>query len=256
MADRLNPGAEREDVTLQDVGEVEVRELAPGTSVGRYTVLELLGRGGMGAVYKAYDPELDRSIALKVISPQSTGSEPTTQAHGRVMREAQALAQLAHPNVVAVFDVGRYEGAVYIAMELIEGKSGQEWLQAGLPGRKEALEVFRQAGEGLWAAHQAGLVHRDFKPGNMILGKDSRVRVADFGLVRSLNTPALPEEEEAIPVEEADRRARAGGYMGMLPDELDCLLCDETADPTPLEGLLGRPLRPLDEALAAAVRAA
>ena len=139
MADREGPSDDKTDITFQDVGEAETPALGRGTSVGRYTVLELLGRGGMGAVYKAYDPELDRLIALKVIAPHSSGNESTLQAHGRVMREAQALAQLSHPNVVAVHDVGKYEGTVYIAMELVEGKTGREWLKEERPSRGEIL---------------------------------------------------------------------------------------------------------------------
>jgi tetratricopeptide (TPR) repeat protein len=163
------------------------RELGRGISVGRYLLLDLLGEGGMGVVYKAYDPDLGRPIALKLL--HTTGSSHSRE---RLLREAQALARLAHPNVVAVHDVGLQSWAggtdVFLAMEFVEGQTVRQWLKAKPRSHREILDVYLAAGEGLAAAHRAGLVHRDFKPDNVIVGDDGRVRVLDFGLARAANT--------------------------------------------------------------------
>ncbi|AKJ02101.1 serine/threonine protein kinase [Archangium gephyra] len=178
--------------------ETPPEEVLPrGAVVGRYMVLEKLGAGGMGVVYAAYDPELDRKLALKLLHP---GSEQVEKSGGqaRLMREAQALARLAHPNVISIFDVGTWSGRVFLAMELVEGPSLRDWLKQGPRAWREVVDVFSAAGRGLAAAHAAGLVHRDFKPDNVLLGKDGRVRVLDFGLARPASAtgeslPALGE---------------------------------------------------------------
>jgi tetratricopeptide (TPR) repeat protein/predicted Ser/Thr protein kinase len=157
--------------------------LERGTCVGRYVMLDRLGQGGMGVVYRAYDPDLDRSVALKLLYGKTDSHWDARRE--RLLREAQALAKLQHPNVIAVHDVGTFDGDVFIAMELVDGASLQQWLRASTRSRKEILDVFLSAGEGLAAAHRAGLVHRDFKPDNVIVGKDGRVRVLDFGLARA-----------------------------------------------------------------------
>jgi serine/threonine protein kinase/tetratricopeptide (TPR) repeat protein len=169
-----------------DAPQQERASLTPlgrGASVGsRYIVVDELGRGGMGVVYRAYDPELDRRLALKLIhhrDPDALGSE-------RLLREAQALAQLSHPNVVAVYDVGTFGSSVFMAMELVEGTTLRSWLRETQRSTNEILDVFLAAGEGLAAAHRASIVHRDFKPSNLLIGSDGRVRVADFGLARSV----------------------------------------------------------------------
>ena len=151
--------------------------LPKGTAVGRHVIVEPRGSGAMGVVYLAYDPELDRRVALKLLRP---GGAPE-----RMLREAQAMARVAHPNVVAIHDVGRVGGAVYLAMEYVDGSTLREWCrpEAGRPW-SEVCRAFVQAGHGLAAAHEAGLVHRDFKPENVLVGTDGRVRVTDFGLAR------------------------------------------------------------------------
>jgi predicted Zn-dependent peptidase len=153
-----------------------------GTTVGRYTVLDKLGEGAMGAVFLASDPELDRRVALKLLV--------THGAHDlRLLDEARALARLQHPNVVAVHDVGRWEGQVYLAMEHVAGMSLDRWLEKHA-GWRERVGAFVQAAHGLAAAHRANIVHHDVKPSNVMVGDDGRVRLVDFGIARS-TTPDL-----------------------------------------------------------------
>jgi serine/threonine protein kinase/tetratricopeptide (TPR) repeat protein len=149
--------------------------------VGRYVILDELGRGGMGAVFTAWDTELGRRVALKLlISPYASEERKV-----RLRREAQAMARLSHPNVVTVYDVGTHDGQTFIAMELIDGGTLGQWLRQAKRGADEVMRVLLEAGRGLAAAHAAGLVHRDFKPGNVLIAKDGRVVVTDFGLART-----------------------------------------------------------------------
>jgi predicted Ser/Thr protein kinase len=161
--------------------------------IARFVVLRQLGGGGMGVVYEAWDPKLERRVALKLLPPEQRRPE----ARDRLVREAQALARLAHPNVVGVYDVDVEGELVWIAMEFVEGGTLRSWLSAGPRELDEVLAALRAAGEGLAAAHAVGLVHRDFKPDNVLVGSDGRVRVADFGLVRASDeaTPDLPDVE-------------------------------------------------------------
>ncbi|MDP1825062.1 MAG: serine/threonine-protein kinase [Archangium sp.] len=156
--------------------------LERGTAVGRFVVIDTVGMGGMGAVYSAYDPDLDRRVALKTLHTTGT-SDPT--AHGRMLREAQAMARLSHPNVVNVFDVGEHRGGIFIAMEFVPGVTLRTWERAKERSWREVVALFLQAGRGLAAAHAAHLVHRDFKPANVLLGEDGRARVTDFGVARA-----------------------------------------------------------------------
>src|SRR4051812_48807456 len=162
-----------------------------GSEIGRYVVLGLVGRGGMGEVYAAYDPELDRRVALKLLAPGggATAGIESDEARARLLREAQAIARLSHPNVVVVHDAGTYRGRVFIAMEFVEGLTLADWLKERPRAWRELQEVFGQAGRGLAAAHEAGLVHRDFKPHNVMVRADGEVRVMDFGLARSVLDP-------------------------------------------------------------------
>ena len=149
----------------------------------QFEVIGELGRGGMGVVLAAYDPNLDRKIALKVIHRQPI--EGGTDGSVRLLREARALAKLAHPNVVAIYDVGHVDDDLYLAMEYVDGPNLDEWLDSEARSFSSILAKFRQAGRGLAAAHATGLVHRDFKPANVLIGSDGRARVSDFGLVSS-----------------------------------------------------------------------
>ena len=149
-----------------------------GARIGRFTVLEPLGAGGMGIVVAAHDPQLDRRVALKLVR----GDAVRARGRDRLLREGQAMAKLSHPNVLTVYEAGTVSEDIFLVMELVEGRTLREWLA---PGRtwQEVLDVFVAIGRGLAAAHRAGLVHRDFKPDNVLIGDDGRARVMDFGLV-------------------------------------------------------------------------
>ncbi len=170
--------------------------LARGTALGRFVVLGLVGRGAMGEVYGAYDPDLDRKIAIKLVRARAGKSGDAGEARVRLMREAQATAKISHPNVVVVYDAGTFEDRVFIAMEFVEGNTLRYWLQSAPRSWPEILEIFVAAGRGLAAAHDKELVHRDFKPDNVMVGRDGQVRVMDFGLariaVRRGEGPAVP----------------------------------------------------------------
>jgi tetratricopeptide (TPR) repeat protein len=153
---------------------------APKETFDRYTLISMIGAGGMGEVWKAYDPVLGRVVAIKRVFGKSASKVEAQRLH----REAQAIAQLSHPNVIAVFDVGVAEGELFMAMEHVEGLPLGRFLEIKRRGRDATLAIFLQAARGLAALHDAGLVHRDFKPSNVLVGEDGRVRVLDFGLAR------------------------------------------------------------------------
>lgn len=164
--------------------------LPPGTRVGRYIVLDEVGHGAMASVYGAYDPQLDRRVALKLLPAGGSRVESPEAATARLQREARALAKLSHPNVVPVYDVGAFADQVFIAMEMVDGVTVREWFGARR-SHQEVVATLIEAGRGLAAAHAAHLVHRDFKPSNVIIGNDGRVRVLDFGLARRLHGPRV-----------------------------------------------------------------
>src|SRR3954465_5392742 len=147
--------------------------LARGASIGRYVVLGLVGRGGMGEVYAAYDHELDRKVAVKLLRVKPGNGVSLAEGRQRTRREAQAIARLSHPNVVVVYDVGMFEDKVFIAMEFVDGNTATYWQAPPERTWKETLDVFVAAGRGLAAAHEKGIVHRDFKPDNVMVGRDS-----------------------------------------------------------------------------------
>jgi tetratricopeptide (TPR) repeat protein len=182
---------------------------APGAVIGRYQLGELLGSGGMGRVYRAHDPHLSRDIALKVLHQRYAAEREAGEYRRRLLREAQALAKLSHPNVVAAFDVGTFGDVVFVAMELVQGESLRSWLLE--PRRQsEVLRVLIAAGHGLVAAHAAAVLHRDFKPANVMVSPDGRVRVVDFGLARLALAGA----------ELADGAAPAPSEVGERPSSL------------------------------------
>jgi hypothetical protein len=163
------------------------RPLEPvGEEVGRYRLEREIGAGGMGAVHAAFDPDLERRIALKVLRAGGGGAEQ------RLLREARAMARLVHPNVVTVHEVGSASGRDYIAMELVEGQTLAEWLRSERRPERAILDAFVGAGRGLAAAHAAGIVHRDFKPHNVLRSREGRIVVTDFGLAREAQEASEP----------------------------------------------------------------
>ncbi len=194
---------------------MQLESLAKGAVIGRYVVLGLVGRGGMGEVYAAYDPELDRKIAVKLLRGHAAGAaDPASRL--RLLREAQAIAKLSHPNVVVVYDVGTFQDSVFIAMEFVEGNTVGFWMKAEPRPWREVLKIFLAAGRGLASAHAAGMVHRDFKPDNVMVTRDGQVRVMDFGLARQLG-----EGEEPAALETSSVRMRALPSLGEASAEID-----------------------------------
>ncbi len=202
--------------------------LGRGAIIGRYVILGLVGRGGMGEVYAAYDPELDRKVAVKLLRVKAGNGVSLTEGRQRTLREAQAIARLSDPNVVVVYDVGTFEDKVFIAMEFVEGNTVTFWLEQKPRTWQEVLRVFIAAGRGLTAAHAKGLVHRDFKPDNVMVGRDGQVRVMDFGLARQMDKPGIKEHRvrAASPVP-VPRRVDMEVGTGTLPLEHRAIPIDQ-----------------------------
>jgi len=161
-------------------------------------ILGRVGAGAMGEVYAAYDPELDRKLAIKLLR-STTGAATKIEAQkARLLLEARAIARLSHPNVVVVHDFGSIDDRVFIAMEFLEGSTLTVWLHAAARNWREVLDIFLAAGRGLQCAHQADLLHRDFKPENVMVSRDGQVRVMDFGLVQKLNATLDPDPSASI----------------------------------------------------------
>jgi serine/threonine protein kinase len=212
----------------------EPQKLARGATFGRYTILETLGAGAMGVVYAAYDAELDRGVAIKLLRPRA--EDPALE--GRLAREARAMARVHHPSVVAVFDTGLLDGRPFVAMELVKGETLGAWQRRQARSAVEIVAIFAQCGWGLAAAHAAGVVHRDFKPDNALVTHDGRAKVTDFGLARPL-LGALEEGHDApieIEREGATRfdATRSGVVVGtpayMAPEQLFGRRADARAD--------------------------
>jgi tetratricopeptide (TPR) repeat protein len=199
---------------------------------GRYMVFDYLGSGGMGVVLAAYDTRLDRRVALKLLAPEKTSNVTIHDGEARLVREAQAMARLNHPNVVAVYDAGSLEdGALFIAMEYVEGTTLRRWREQQPRTWREVLKAYLAAGRGLSAAHAAGLIHRDFKPDNVLVGEDGRARVMDFGLARPAHgtaneEPVTPPSPEAFNSEITATGALLGTPKYMAPE----LVRGEAAD--------------------------
>ncbi|MCR9163887.1 MAG: protein kinase domain-containing protein [Nannocystaceae bacterium] len=191
-------------------------------TIGRYAVEARVGAGGMGVVWAAHDPELDRRVAVKVLRP-GTGTEAGRRGQIRLVREAQAMARLSHPNVVQVYDAGVDDEKVYVAMEFVEGMTAARWLEDESRSWREVVRLFAEAGRGLAAAHEAGLVHRDFKPSNVLVGEDGRVRVADFGLASTAAShevdAALAQGATTVSTELTSRGSMVGTPRYMAPEQ-------------------------------------
>ncbi|WP_308216893.1 serine/threonine-protein kinase [Polyangium jinanense] len=220
--------------------------LPRGTLVGRYLLLDCLGMGGMGVVHAAYDPELDRKVALKILRPEVIEQLGVEGSRVRILREAQAMARLSHPNVITVHDCGTVGEHVFVAMELLDGQTLTQWIRERPRKTREVLDRFVLAGRGLAAAHAAGLIHRDFKPDNVLCGQDGRVCVTDFGLARATlgTTPGQQEErdEEVLPALDgvqptrllAAHLTRSGALVGtpayMAPEQVEGASVDARSD--------------------------
>jgi serine/threonine protein kinase len=181
------------------------------TMFGNYVILHELGHGGMGVVYAARDPRLGRMVAIKKLHGRGD-----SRLQGRLLQEAQVMAKLAHPNVVVVHEIGEAEGTTFIVMEYIEGWTLRQWLAQKRRSCTEILAVFEEAALGLIVAHEKGVVHRDFKPDNLMLGCDNRVRVMDFGLARPNHAneaaPLDSDLEQAV-----GQHTQSGALLGTLP---------------------------------------
>ena len=206
--------------------------------IGRFEVRSRLGAGGMGVVYAAHDPTLDRPVALKIIRT-GVGDPEDSGGTGRLIREAQALAKLSHPNVVSVYEVGRVDDQICLVMELVRGLDLDRWLMRENRSWDQILAVYSDAGRGLAAAHAAGLIHRDFKPGNAIVGDDGRIRVLDFGLARARTRSSAEDEETPLPISGASatldlRLTRTGALLGtpayMAPEQFLGLTVEAASD--------------------------
>jgi len=275
----MSPCLERTRTLADDELEAEIARGLPGTtSIGRFTVLHPLGSGGMGTVYAAYDPQLDRKVALKLLHATARAEDDDSHARARLLREAQALAKVSHPNVIQVYEVGvvTLTGSerIFLAMELVEGPTLRAWIdtlqatERWSQGRawQDFVDVMVQAGRGLAAAHAAGLMHRDFKPDNVLVGDDGLVRVLDFGLARRVgDDPPIAPASADTPAPVLDEPLTVtGAVLGtpayMAPEQFLGKTVDERTDQfsfcvTLYEGLLG--VRPFTSdsqlALAAAV---
>jgi tetratricopeptide (TPR) repeat protein len=219
------------DATLAATRDPPAPSRSPAiTRMGRYLLLTRLGEGGMGIVYAAYDPELDRKVAIKLLRDHAADAEASL----RLQREAQAMARLSDPHCVAIYDVGIHDTQVYIAMEFVDGCSLGEWLRSERPQRDQIIAAFLAAGRGLAAAHASGIVHRDFKPDNVLRDRSGRIRVTDFGLARA-EIPTTPLATAASGVTLASSPlTEAGAVLGtpayMAPEQVMGRPADAKAD--------------------------
>jgi serine/threonine protein kinase len=220
-------GLKRGDSVEDQVARERVKKKLFGRSrkrsIGPYEIIEKVGEGGMGVVYKARDSELGRIVALKVLSA------PTLASAKRLLREAKAMARLNHPNVVAIHEVVRDQDQISLAMEFVEGVTLARWLEAS-HSRSAIAGAFIQAAQGLLAAHERNIIHRDFKPQNVLVGDDGRVRILDFGLA----TAVLAEDVSSDSLRSWERITVSGVVMGtpryMAPEQFRSDPCDQRTD--------------------------
>jgi eukaryotic-like serine/threonine-protein kinase len=236
------PAAGAEDAAARtldaavDDAEAGRPALRLGQRAGRFVLLSEVGRGGMGTVFAAYDEHLERKVAIKLLHP-GRGAAADASYRERLLREAQAMARVAHPNVVSVYEVGETGGQVFLAMEFVDGVPLSQWQKQQERTWKAVLEMYLQAGRGLAAAHAMGLVHRDFKPDNVLVGRDGRARVLDFGLARvdelqseapGLAVPPSAGQTISRALTAAGRVAGTPGYMS--PEQYQCEPLDARSD--------------------------
>ena len=258
------PAPERPPVDLAALGASGLSQRERALQLTRYRLLRRLGAGGMGVVYLAHDPSLDREVAIKLLRA-APGDDPVDEAHARLLREAQALAKLSHPNVVTVHDVGTYDAdvlttlrlgpgrtdpvprsggrgpmGVFLVMEYVPGLTLAQWLDVRPRPIREVLEVLLAAGRGLVAAHAVGVIHRDFKPGNVLVGETGRVCVFDFGLARAAGEVEPSIQGFSAPIDPLSSSqlsaplTRVGSLVGtpayMAPEQRGGVAVDERAD--------------------------
>lgn len=217
--------------------------LAKGTAIGRYLVIQVVGGGAGGVVYEAYDPQLGRKVGLKLLRVKAKGDAMLK----RLLAEAQAMARLSHPNVVAVFDAGVHDGWVYIVLEFVEGQTLTAWLQQNRRSPGEIIEVFTDVAQGLAAAHHAGVIHRDVKPDNMMVTAEGVGRLTDFGLAQSEgHSDELAVAGRGTPAFMAPEQ-RASGATSAASDQFSFCLALDWA-------LHGRTLPPLRHARSKGLR--
>ncbi|HEY3801736.1 MAG TPA: protein kinase [Kofleriaceae bacterium] len=215
----VTAGATMDDASSEAVTD---RSTVTQPTIERYRIENRLGAGGMGVVFAAYDPELERRVALKLLG-QAGASRASRE---RLLREARAMARLAHPNVVTVYEVGTADHRDYVAMELVDGTSLGEWLKRARPPERAIIAAFIAAGRGLAAAHAAGIVHRDFKPHNVLRRQDGHIQVGDFGLAvgaASGDPPSPPTPPSRNTPSPLDNITETGSVLGtpayMAPEQ-------------------------------------
>jgi len=208
-------------------GRAAEHAYAKGDQLGPFVIVERIGEGGMGVVYSGYDPRLDRKVALKLLRSDSRRGKDGG-GRRRLLREAHALARLSHENIVVVHEAGEFNDQVYVAMEYVAGGTLRDWVRSAEPTWQEIVDRYVRAGRGLQAAHRAGLVHRDFKPENVLAGDDGKIRVTDFGLVQGTSGPGadeVPAERRArfptsVPMEAQTDHRHVAGTPGYLAPEI------------------------------------
>lgn len=254
----LDTLADHFDAARDGAGDLEADRVLAGLSerlfgiksepleIGRYVILRRLGAGGMGVVYLGYDGELDRNVAIKLLRARHASGGSKDRAAARLLREARALARIEHPNVIAIHEVGTSDGAVFIAMERVQGVTLARWQEEGQHSWREIVELYVQAGRGLAAAHAAGLIHRDFKPSNVLVGDDGdglglRARVVDFGLARASGGDEVDPDHigDGEPLEHPQASASSsltvtGALLGtpayMTPEQIQGHVADARSD--------------------------
>src|SRR5271167_4410261 len=201
--------------------------LTPGTKLGPYEIVSLLGAGGMGEVYRARDSRLRRDVAIKVL-PQELSLD--AERMRRFEQEALATAALNHPNILAVFDIGTSEGSPYVVSELLEGETLRDRLRTGAIATRKSLDYALQIAHGLAAAHEKGIIHRDLKPENLFVTKDGRVKILDFGLAKLTQ----PESGAQTSLPTLTQATEAGVVMGtagyMSPEQVRGVAVDARSD--------------------------
>ena len=213
-------------LTPEEIEQHAPRSLAPGTTISHYRVLNKIGAGGMGEVYRAHDPRLGRDVAIKILPEASTGDPERLR---RFELEARSTAALNHPNIVAIYDVGTWQyGTPYVVTELLEGETLRNYLQRGPVPVRKSVEICSQIALGLSAAHEKGIIHRDLKPENLWLTKDGHVKILDFGLAKLL--PEKPVSGDLTTLTDTTSTKVMGTLGYMSPEQVRGKPLDQRTD--------------------------